>query len=73
MADDDIEYYGPCGHCGTVLWILPHHQIAPGQSTLDQRFELPNGLGWLTLADEFGFALCPVCSCAVSVAPVSLN
>jgi hypothetical protein len=73
MDDDDIEYYGPCAHCGTVLWLLPHHQVAPEAASDAHGFELPDAIGWLAVADDLGWSCCPICSCAISIAPVSLN
>jgi len=62
---DDLEYHGPCSHCGSDLWIIRRDQIRRDCQHTVHGFELPEGLGRLAVGDDTGWTACPVCGWAI--------
>jgi hypothetical protein len=73
VDDDGLDYHGPCRHCGRELWLVSRQRVRPESASNVHGFELPDGLGWLALADEAGWSACPVCGWAVALDAVSPN
>jgi hypothetical protein len=70
---DEVDYHGPCAHCGRELWLIPAADLLAGAMAKVHGFELPDRIGWLAVADASGWSACPICGWAINDTPVSLN